>query len=423
MSTSVPASSGIFISYRRTDSAYPAGWLFDRLAEHFGRTQVFKDVDSLQPGDDFVEVITAAVVSCAALVAVIGERWLSAADEHGRRRLDNPDDFVRVEIEAALTRGVRVIPVLVDGASMPRSADLPPSLQPLARRHAIELNPYRFDTSALVRVLDATISGTPATPAPEGDAVKVPVPRHAGRHQQKSDSSTAVQAAALPGEILEAAIQRLESSGSSRNVREAADGLLAMGYELRLAKTTVPGKTPENYLRIMDPSYTAHGIGYLTPTMFSFSRALDRERLSGLPGAALVSNAVNFSHVGSAQSGLTAARLLRGQRQDLSVNKVASIPSEASSTGTPEKTDQGEAYKSFGDVQVTADEIEEAIAWCLNTTGEHSSFTSAMKSRGNTLAVWAEQGYPGLKTWGGKQPPPKPQITAYLRQAIAKIRS
>ena len=77
MSTSVSASSGIFISYRRTDSAYPAGWLFDRLAEHFGRTQVFKDVDSLQPGDDFVEVITAAVVSCAALIAVIGERWLS----------------------------------------------------------------------------------------------------------------------------------------------------------------------------------------------------------------------------------------------------------------------------------------------------------------------------------------------------------
>src|SRR5690349_18678150 len=100
MSTSVPTSSGIFISYRRTDSAYPAGWLFDRLAEHFGRTQVFKDVDSLQPGDDFVEVITAAVVSCAALVAVIGERWLSAADEHGRRRLNDPDDFVRVEIEA-----------------------------------------------------------------------------------------------------------------------------------------------------------------------------------------------------------------------------------------------------------------------------------------------------------------------------------
>ena len=119
MSTSVPASSGIFISYRRTDSAYPAGWLFDRLAEHFGRTQVFKDVDSLQPGDDFVEVITAAVVSCAALVAVIGERWLSAADEHGQRRLDNPDDFVRVEIEAAR------VSVLNRGAADPAPAPGP----------------------------------------------------------------------------------------------------------------------------------------------------------------------------------------------------------------------------------------------------------------------------------------------------------
>ena len=72
MNGSVPASPGIFISYRRPDSDYPAGWLFERLAEHFGRDRVFKDVDSLQPGDDFAEVITAAVTSCSALVAVIG---------------------------------------------------------------------------------------------------------------------------------------------------------------------------------------------------------------------------------------------------------------------------------------------------------------------------------------------------------------
>jgi hypothetical protein len=589
MSASVPTSSGIFISYRRTDSAYPAGWLFDRLAEHFGRTRVFKDVDSLQPGDDFVEVITTAVASCAALIAVIGERWLTAADEHGRRRLDNPDDFVRVEIEAALTRGVRVIPVLVNGASMPQSADLPPSLQLLARRHAIELSPYRFDTSALIRVLDATISEIPATPAPGGDAIEVTAPRRADERQRKSDAratnmaaedsrrrqarkagwsweayaaelnvaperidvgrrlvaaivtavrerdlpwqvvmrkgyaaiqrpggynvmvvdlwwnrvprlaaklpaepaelglaspfprlpevwipvdrewgwtiapgtplpdvrvlidlvrpfqpvqgpmpivahhratasrgpysgtTVAVQAATLPGEILEAALQRLESSGASRNVREAADGLLGMGYELKLAKTAVPGKTPENYLRIMDPGYAAHGIGYLTPTMFSFSRALDRERLSGLPDAALVSNAVNFSHVESAQPGLTAARLLRGGRQDQDINKAVSVPSGVPSARMPESTAFGEAHSGFGDVRPTSDEIEEAIAWCLNTAGEHSSFTSAMKSRGNTLANWAEQDYPGLKTWTGKQPPPKPQITAYLRQALADI--
>ena len=97
---------------------------------------------------------------------------------------------------------------------------------------------------------------------------------------------------------------------------QRADGLLAMGYELRLAKTTAPGKRPENYLRIMDPMYTAHGIGYLTPTMFSFSRALDRERLSGLPGATLATSSVNFSHMESAQPGLAAARLLKEAQTD-----------------------------------------------------------------------------------------------------------
>jgi TIR domain len=177
MSGSLPASSGIFISYRRADSDYPAGWLFDRFAEHFGRARVFKDVDSLQPGDDFAKVITAAVSSCSALVAVIGERWLTITDEYGRRRLDNPEDFVRLEIEAALTRDVRVIPVLVNGASMPRAADLPLGLQPLARRQAVELSPYRFDTSALIRVLDMTVSGTPAaTPPPLQGPLHRPAP-------------------------------------------------------------------------------------------------------------------------------------------------------------------------------------------------------------------------------------------------------
>src|SRR5450631_2121980 len=113
MNGQVGASSGIFISYRREDSDYPAGWLFERLAERFGRERIFKDVDSLRPGDVFAEVITDAIGSCSALVAVIGERWLTITDEYGRRRLDNPEDLVRLEIEAALTRGVRVIPVLV----------------------------------------------------------------------------------------------------------------------------------------------------------------------------------------------------------------------------------------------------------------------------------------------------------------------
>jgi hypothetical protein len=85
-----------------------------------------------------------------------------------------------------------------------------------------------------------------------------------------------------------------------------------MGYKLKLAKTTVPGKTSGNYLRMMDPGYTAHGIGYLTPSLFSFSRGSDRERLANLPGAKLRGKSVTFSYVNSARPGLDAARLLRG---------------------------------------------------------------------------------------------------------------
>jgi TIR domain len=150
----------IFMTYRREDTAYPAGWLFDRLAGHFGRDQVFKDIDSIELGDDFVEVITAAVGSCDALLALIGDRWLSSTGRDGQRRLDDPDDFVRLEIEAALARNVRVIPILVEGAQMPRAEELPASLAKLARRQALELSPARFDadTRRLLRVLDRTIA-------------------------------------------------------------------------------------------------------------------------------------------------------------------------------------------------------------------------------------------------------------------------
>jgi hypothetical protein len=161
MAGSSPAASGrIFISYRREETAYPAGWLYDRLADRFGSDQVFKDVDSIELGDDFVEVITRAVGACDVLLALIGDQWLTITDAHGQRRLDNPDDFVRLEIEAALTRNVRVIPILVDGASMPHAAELPESLARLVRRQALELSPSRFafDTGRLLKVLDRTLA-------------------------------------------------------------------------------------------------------------------------------------------------------------------------------------------------------------------------------------------------------------------------
>jgi len=149
----------IFMSYRREDTAYPAGWLYDRLTGHFARSQIFKDIDSIELGDDFVEAITTAVGSCDVLLALIGDRWLTVTGQDGRRRLDNPDDFVRLELEAALARNVRVIPILVEGARMPRADELPASLCKLARRQALELSPSWFDvgTGRLLKVLERTI--------------------------------------------------------------------------------------------------------------------------------------------------------------------------------------------------------------------------------------------------------------------------
>ncbi|HEY9377182.1 MAG TPA: TIR domain-containing protein [Jiangellaceae bacterium] len=179
-----PSLGRVFISYRREETAYPAGWLYDRLADRYGG-QVFKDVDSIQLGDDFVEVITRAVASCDVLLALIGDEWLTISDAQQRRRLDDPDDFVRLEIEAALTRNVRVIPILVDGARMPRADELPASLAGLVRRQALELSPARFDfdTSRLLKVLDrtlaevrseqdATAASAPAEKAPDQGATR-----------------------------------------------------------------------------------------------------------------------------------------------------------------------------------------------------------------------------------------------------------
>ena len=137
---------GVFISYRREDSAGYAGRIYDRLTRRLDAKNVFLDVDNIQPGLDFVDVLSEKLRVCDALIAVIGKNWNSSADQDNRRRLNDPDDFVRIEIEAALQRGIRVIPVLVDGATMPRREDLPDSLQRLRRRQAIEISHNRFDS-------------------------------------------------------------------------------------------------------------------------------------------------------------------------------------------------------------------------------------------------------------------------------------
>src|SRR5271165_4894693 len=152
-------SGQIFISYRRDDASFPAGRIYDHLVTRFPQNQVFMDVDNLDPGIDFVEAIEGSVGSCEVLVAVIGQRWLTSADEKGRRRLDNPNDFVRLEVATALKRGIRVIPVLVERALVPESDQLPDDLKALGRRNALEISHNRFNTDVarLVKAIEGVL--------------------------------------------------------------------------------------------------------------------------------------------------------------------------------------------------------------------------------------------------------------------------
>lgn len=151
----------IFISYRREDTAGHSGRLFDRLREQFGRDHVFLDMVGIEAGVDFVERIDKAIGSCDVLLAVIGREWLNCRDKEGRRRLDNPDDFIRAEISSALQGNVRVIPVLVEGAEMPSADALPEELKRLTRRHAVEIRDSRWDADieALIAALRKEDSG------------------------------------------------------------------------------------------------------------------------------------------------------------------------------------------------------------------------------------------------------------------------
>jgi TIR domain len=132
--------AGIFISYRRDDSDVAAGRLADDLSEIFGPDAIFRDLEKLEPGEDYEKALDRALDSCSVLVAMIGPRWLTIADKTGRRRLDHPGDWVRAEISRALTRGIRVIPVLVSKTVMPGEAEIPGDLKPLLKRQAFDLD-------------------------------------------------------------------------------------------------------------------------------------------------------------------------------------------------------------------------------------------------------------------------------------------
>jgi hypothetical protein len=183
----VEAMSGIFISYRRSDSRGTAGRLYDDLKDHFGADRVFRDIDAMAPGVDFAQEIDEFLDSCEAVVVVIGTQWLDSRDEEGRQRLFQADDLVCQEVASALESGKHVIPVLVEDAQMPLQSKLPPRLSSLARRHAHPLSDARwdYDVGRLIAQLDEVLPKaepvtaavvTPPPPPPSTGAVPPPGP-------------------------------------------------------------------------------------------------------------------------------------------------------------------------------------------------------------------------------------------------------
>ena len=217
--------SSIFISYRRDDTAGEAGRLQDRLVARFGRPRIFMDVDVMEPGLDFVQVIEEHIGKCSVLLVMVGRSWL-VADEQGQRRIDDPGDHHRLEIQEALKRRIRVIPVLVQGASMPAEDELPDGLKKFARRHAHEIsaNRWDFDVNQLFEVVERVL---------ERDKAAVPAPAD-------------VDAGQFDTRVVEAALHAIDTVGVEKLRRQqlrklAAEAETASGLKARgVAKPKVP---------------------------------------------------------------------------------------------------------------------------------------------------------------------------------------
>src|SRR6266511_3927113 len=238
----------IFLNYRRDETSGHAGRLFDVLAARFGNDHVFMDIDRIEPGLDFADVISEAVASCDVFIALIGSRWLTSADAKGRPRLENPEDFIRLELEAALELDVRLIPALVQNAQMPSSDELPETLRPFARRHAVELSDTRwtFDIGKLIETLERLETGLAERETAEREAQE----RAEAEAQAQAERETAEREAQE-----REAQERAEAEAQAQAERETAERAEAEAKELtpafdeasspKVLPNTEPAQEPE----------------------------------------------------------------------------------------------------------------------------------------------------------------------------------
>jgi TIR domain len=174
----------VFISYRRTSVAkHIAGRLSDRLSQRFKRASIFIDIDAIRPGRDFVEQLEKALSQCDVVLALIDSTWVNVADSSGARKLDDPNDYVVVELTTALRRGIPVIPVLLEGAAMPQGKELPIPLQPLVRRQSVRLDYDSFtsDSESLMTTLEDILGTTTSRGSYSAQVLSRSLPRFALR--------------------------------------------------------------------------------------------------------------------------------------------------------------------------------------------------------------------------------------------------
>ena len=202
------AREAVFLSYRRDDTADVCGRMYDALGKTFGKGRLFRDVSSLRPGANFGETIVSILPKCRATLVLIGPHWTSARDEAGNRRLDDPNDWVRAEVELALNApDLYVVPVLVNGAQMPRAEEIPECLHPLLARHAavIRRDPdFHGDVARLAQALRASVQ------------------------------SGMLDLAGLGGELKQAAVNLANSPETGKAVKAVRSGLFSLGKLLMI---------------------------------------------------------------------------------------------------------------------------------------------------------------------------------------------
>jgi hypothetical protein len=225
----------IFISYRRDDSEGEAGRLFDDLTRAFGGDAVFMDVAGIDPGIDFRKAIDDNVACCGVLLAMIGPTWATITGADGQRRLDNTNDYVRLEIASALSRNIPVIPVLVHDARMPHADQLPDNLKDLAYRNSVEITHARWnsDVQLLIQALAQYVHSTKATEADTVHAtvpVQLPAPHpvpEAAPVRTQSKTPLIAGLAAIAVIVIAAAVffaMRSSGGGSDNKIANPLDG-------------------------------------------------------------------------------------------------------------------------------------------------------------------------------------------------------